>query len=1122
MLHLLFDSDISTPLLIILTCVLVLSDRAFPRKVRNAYYLALLGCLVLGLTCGGAFQLTDPAYYFFIGVFRPLTMLSLVFVVLETRMKDIYNKLFMIPFGVNLVACFWRLFARKGMEGTVFAYDFVDEYLRVSEIVFFLYFVAFLVILTLDARKEEIADKVLVGIVFILFEYAMISEYAFQNIYSIYETLSLITCILYFYRVNSIYKKDELTHLSNRHNLLYEMEDLEKKVYDVVLLDVDNFKMINDKYGHDRGDEALVTVVNTVKKNLGKYCRMYRYGGDEFVIISRKGSREELTECLDGINEQLSQEGYHISYGIVRHEKGEDYADCLISADVVMYQNKRQLKSENIWDDATGLFNYRGFLEELDVFRKEVQRREHTIFLISMDIEHLSNINRAYGYTEGNMIIATLGKILKGCIRDNDFVGHLGSDEFVVAMEVESEKDPWIDEFIEKVEGAVDIAYEFSEKDYTVDISYGKFWMDNESKASMEDCVNHVLYRKQADKDNRRKSEVIHGENDYNEQEERTILDVLDHNKFRYAFQPIVSAKNGNIVAYEALMRTTLETMISPLKILKYAHKNNRTYEIEKYTFGNVLDAISKENDILANRRVFINSIPGYLLTEVDYASMKEKFGDMYGKIVVEITEERELEEKDLQVLLSRRDNDGFALAIDDFGSGYSNTNSLLRYMPQIIKLDRLLIQDIDKNTKKQFFVNSIITFAKDNNMQVLAEGVETEDELRMVLHLGVDLIQGYYTAKPSFILLDEIDPAVRNMIASESMKVSDGNTRKVYVASENKEISLVHLALEDYTEMNITTSEVTVIGNVDYIADMCIKIKDDIDCTLVLRDVKVKSVDDLPCIQVGYGAKLTIRLEGQNILNGNGIFVPETSCLTMVGVGALKIVTQGSKIFGIGTGPEDSFGSLIFRNSGVIDIRLDGEECVGIGGGIYRYGTGVDIRSGEYQLEVMGVYAVGIGCVKGEAPITIKDCTVKALYRVQEGAVIASMEGVQYIKMRNFNLNIDGSGKRIAAIGTIRPSSGHIDMQYGNATIKVNGQICHLIGASEGSLDIKVKHVKLYLLGEGDEVSGIGTRDMESKLVLDETTADVIINSSSPLAYGAKEENVFIKGPEPTIKVNE
>ena len=397
----------------------------------------------------------------------------------------------------------------------------------------------------------------------------------------------------------------------------------------------------------------------------------------------------------------------------------------------------------------TGLFNYRGFIDEIEAFRKTVNKDKHSVCLIAVDIDRLNSINMAYGYTEGNYAITALARVLKSCLKGRDFIGHLGSDEFGVALECTGEDDERIISFIDEMTEGIGSAYEFVDKDYSLKINLGRYYVDDSDEATAEELVNSVLYVKQTDKEDRRKTGLADDDQEYDNQEEELVTDILDNNRFKYAFQPIVSAKNGDIVAYETLMRSDTETMISPLKILKYAERSKRLYDIEKYTFFNVLAKISEENCIADNRRIFINSIPGYMLNDVDYDLLKNKYSALFGKIVTEITEMREVDDEALATLNSRRDRDGFNLAIDDYGSGFSNTNSLLRYMPQVIKLDRLLIAGIDRNAKKQFFVNSIISFARENDMQILAEGVETDEQLQMVNVMGVEYIQGFYYSRP-------------------------------------------------------------------------------------------------------------------------------------------------------------------------------------------------------------------------------------------------------------------------------------------------------------------------------------------------------------------------------------
>lgn len=114
--------------------------------------------------------------------------------------------------------------------------------------------------------------------------------------------------------------------------------------------------------------------------------------------------------------------------------------------------------------------------------------------------------------------------------------------------------------------------------------------------------------------------------------------------------------------------------------------------------------------------------------------------------------------DEEVNLIKTLGDNEfGIPIAIDDYGSGCSNIVNLLRYAPQIIKVDRYLITDIDKDANKQMFMKGTLEFASANNIKVLAEGVETREEFQTVVALGVDYVQGYYTGKPSRCPMEEI-----------------------------------------------------------------------------------------------------------------------------------------------------------------------------------------------------------------------------------------------------------------------------------------------------------------------------------------------------------------------------
>lgn len=248
---------------------------------------------------------------------------------------------------------------------------------------------------------------------------------------------------------------------------------------------------------------------------------------------------------------------------------------------------------------------------------------------------------------------------------------------------------------------------------------------------------------------------------------------LIEKNLFVYNFQPIIDARTGEIYAYEALMRTTSEIGMNPGEILKIAKDYNRLYDIEKATLNNVLSYMDSHFEKFVGKRVFINTIPGHFLNQEDYDHINERYGHILKYCVIEITEQNDISDEELNRTKNLGgENSGCQLAIDDYGAGYSNIVNLLRYKPQVLKIDRFLISDIHNDINKQMFVKSTIDFAQMNGIKTVAEGVETAEELQAVISYGVDLIQGFYTARPSPEPLYELSDEIKYEIVSASRSV--------------------------------------------------------------------------------------------------------------------------------------------------------------------------------------------------------------------------------------------------------------------------------------------------------------------------------------------------------------
>ena len=183
--------------------------------------------------------------------------------------------------------------------------------------------------------------------------------------------------------------------------------------------------------------------------------------------------------------------------------------------------------------------------------------------------------------------------------------------------------------------------------------------------------------------------------NDQEKDDYRLVSRILDDNLFTYHFQPIVNTVDGGIYSYEALMRSAAERPIPPLVIIKYAEMQGRISDVEKATFFNVLSFIENNPDPIGKARVFINSIPGARLSSEDQARVEDWFHKLSDTVVVELTEESELADDDLERLKEMFRRNNIKIAVDDYGTGYSNVSNLLRYMPDYVKIDRSLLSEI-------------------------------------------------------------------------------------------------------------------------------------------------------------------------------------------------------------------------------------------------------------------------------------------------------------------------------------------------------------------------------------------------------------------------------------------
>lgn len=231
------------------------------------------------------------------------------------------------------------------------------------------------------------------------------------------------------------------------------------------------------------------------------------------------------------------------------------------------------------------------------------------------------------------------------------------------------------------------------------------------------------------------------------------VIGVLDKKRLKTHFQPIMDPKNYTVHGYETLIRGYDENhrLIPPGKMFSMAKENDLLFNLDRQARETNIRNGKKHN---IREKLFINFIPAAIYDPEfclrSTLAVMAEVGISPEQIVFEVVETEEIKDLNhLKNILEFYKRQGFNIALDDLGSGYSSLNTLAMISPDYIKVDLEIIRNVDQIPMKQSILHSLLSIAKDHGIKVIGEGVETKEEYEYLLSAGVDFIQGYYTGKP-------------------------------------------------------------------------------------------------------------------------------------------------------------------------------------------------------------------------------------------------------------------------------------------------------------------------------------------------------------------------------------
>lgn len=384
---------------------------------------------------------------------------------------------------------------------------------------------------------------------------------------------------------------------------------------------------------------------------------------------------------------------------------------------------RRLFEKQAIRDPLTGLLNRQYFNDRVQEEIARAARNGKILALLLCDLDHFKDINDTQGHQAGDDILKAVAKSIENSIRGIDLVFRWGGDEIVVILSDTTRDGVLI--AAERIRNGISKISERVHAPLDLSIGAALYPEHGQNVDGLIRLADRALYiaKKGGDK--------IHiGEEEYQ----------LNEHSVKLVFQPVVNTRSGQILGFEALSRDP-QGKLTILELFKRYQAVGQLTELKCLCFRLQL----KKAQELGLKRVFMN-VDFNMLSKIEAG-----FKPAEMEVILEISEQEALNdiEKCLEIIRTWRAK-GFKFAIDDFGSGFISLPFIARLIPDYIKLDRsTILQAVSSQQFGRLMKGLIIAMRNYSKEGIIAEGIETEKELKMSNTLGTDLVQGFLLGRP-------------------------------------------------------------------------------------------------------------------------------------------------------------------------------------------------------------------------------------------------------------------------------------------------------------------------------------------------------------------------------------
>ena len=426
--------------------------------------------------------------------------------------------------------------------------------------------------------------------------------------------------------------------------------------------------------------------------------------------------------------------------------------DLQASKEKLQVQNRR-LQYDAYHDSLTGMPNRLSFWQRLQEVVNQVRPYNGSAVVMLFDLDNFKDVNDTQGHDAGDKLLQDLASRLSFFRKTSETLYRLGGDEFALVSHDLTEEMAL--ERAKVIREKISQPYQIYDSLIQIGACIGIVISDGESRTDyLYRCADLALY--EAKKEGSGNVQVFRPGLLQRQQENKSfeddLMQALNKGEFRVYYQPIADTMNGEIYGYEALVRWfhPLRGSVPPTEFIPVAEKIGLINQLGEWVLRTACEAAASWSSPL---KVSVNVSPIQLinssLTDTVVGILRSTALDPH-RLDLEITESDVFNEntRSLEILSQLREL-GVQISIDDFGTGYSSLSRLSYFPFDKIKIDRSFVINIPDQKDDLDIVRLIISMGKSLHMRIVAEGVETEEQLQSLRKLGCDLVQGYLIGKP-------------------------------------------------------------------------------------------------------------------------------------------------------------------------------------------------------------------------------------------------------------------------------------------------------------------------------------------------------------------------------------